>query len=507
MPSYAFRISGIEPKRDAHWRKATEEERRAFWRVVVKLGLEVKDRELAAGLDRRGQLMTKIAESTRKHRHSAMGEADPNAPPLQPAHGLSRTRALLAGRAKIDHAEFFWRMDEHTGKPWSRTLEYHRRGAGNLPSRNVFGISPNGVAEIANRALQWWNAYKRGAEYPALAVKLPGPKPGESPTKAAPYKGRKGTERIEIKHFTHTTMHTTRPIEASGKPAPGDFVGPWSQRVSARRPPSSAGKPKPPPKPAAPPKPPAKKTPEAIAKPKPKRAKKAPAGKPEPTGAPVGKALDLQALRGRTSVEVWAAVRAIDRVHGDGKLPTIPIDHLRSSKNAGEFRHIPDERRPVMIAISPDSPHPALTAAHEIGHFIEYSGIPGAAVGAKRDWANDPHLADWFKVVQATQAVAKLRALAGKTKIEVARADGSRVAIDLGGGYVDYLLKPNELWARAYAQFVARRSESVALGGQLTDTQKSPVNQALPAHWSDADFAPVDRAMATLFARLGWMTK
>ncbi len=128
MASYAFRIRGIEPAHDPAWRSASPDLRRAFWRAVVELGLQAKDRDLAQGLDKDGVPMKGIAASTRKYRRSAMGPADPSAPPLTPAYGLSRTRSLLTGRAMTDHAEFFWR--NHGGQHWGKVLGYHAKGPG-----------------------------------------------------------------------------------------------------------------------------------------------------------------------------------------------------------------------------------------------------------------------------------------------------------------------------------------------------------------------------------------
>src|SRR5262245_49370990 len=123
--SNAFRVnfSQVYP-RDPSWLDATVLERVNFGRLVVKLVLQAKDRELAAGLDRHGRPMVPISEYTYNHRKSAMGQADPDAPPLTPAYGLSRTRSLLDGRAHSNYALFFWRYDEHTKGPWGKILSY-----------------------------------------------------------------------------------------------------------------------------------------------------------------------------------------------------------------------------------------------------------------------------------------------------------------------------------------------------------------------------------------------
>jgi hypothetical protein len=159
-PSYAFRVEGIEPARSPAWKTAGESVRRAFWRAVVGYTLAAKDLSLARGEDRAGAELTPIAASTRKRRRSALGPADPDAPPLTPARAKSRTRALLAGRAFADHAEFFWRKDPITGKSWGVILGYHRKGGEHLPVRDVIGLAPEDLAKVRKQARRWWDIHR-----------------------------------------------------------------------------------------------------------------------------------------------------------------------------------------------------------------------------------------------------------------------------------------------------------------------------------------------------------
>lgn len=156
--SSAFRLTGIEPD-DLAWHAATEADRRGFWREAVRIGLRVKDESLARGLDRHGLKLKRVSRYTREHRRSAMGPANPLAPALMPAEGLSRTRAYLKGRAFADHAEFFW------SNGWGRILHFHRVGArnhwarsGKLPVRDVIGLSQADENKIRREVLAWWKA-------------------------------------------------------------------------------------------------------------------------------------------------------------------------------------------------------------------------------------------------------------------------------------------------------------------------------------------------------------
>ena len=149
-----FELWNVEPRGDWVWDLSPEGVRRDYWREAVRLVKVAKDKDLAAGIDAKGKPLAPIKPYTRAHRKSAMGPPDPNAPPLTPAHGLSRTRAWFDGRAYIDHAEFFWR------NAWGVILEYHRVGAGRLPVRDVIGLAPKSLAWVERNLAAWWAARK-----------------------------------------------------------------------------------------------------------------------------------------------------------------------------------------------------------------------------------------------------------------------------------------------------------------------------------------------------------
>jgi hypothetical protein len=219
VASFAFRVEGIEPAADPVWRLADESVRRAFWRAVVGFTLEAKDRELASGLDRFGVPLTPIAASTRARgrmrSHTGLGSA--GNPPLTPANALSRTRALLTGRAMEDHAEFFWTTDDVTGLPWGQVLSWHRAGAGRLPVRDVIGLAPQSLATVRARADRWWANYKAG--HPVFDH--------EGRIKLQVGHGRMGTiplrGRLDIKNATLGVGASKSTVEAAIKG--GTFTG------------------------------------------------------------------------------------------------------------------------------------------------------------------------------------------------------------------------------------------------------------------------------------------
>jgi hypothetical protein len=185
LPATSYKIRNIAPP---DLRGYPEGVRLAFWQWVVEFGLKVKDHELAQGLDKDGEDLEKISPKTRKYRRSAMtpsGKGDPNAPPLMPAKALSRTRSLLAGRALLTHAEFYWRFDAFTGESWGKVLANHAK-----KGRDVIGLSERGVARV--RALAWerWDQWKRGKFVP-----------GTPPVASAPVVPRVGTYDVSRATF------------------------------------------------------------------------------------------------------------------------------------------------------------------------------------------------------------------------------------------------------------------------------------------------------------------
>lgn len=157
----SFDVPGIEPKADPDWREADQARRLEFWTIAGRIAQEVKLREIQAGLDYAGRKLKPV--QPRKARYASGARLDGE--PLTPHRGLSRTRRLLRYMVKkTGGLTFYW------ANGWGQVLDYHRRGAclkrggrviGRLPVRNVFGISPKGRKEIADRALAAWKSGRR----------------------------------------------------------------------------------------------------------------------------------------------------------------------------------------------------------------------------------------------------------------------------------------------------------------------------------------------------------
>ena len=516
-----FKIRGIEPPDLKDYDQST---RKLFWTWALEFALRRKDKELSQGLDKDGAPLRPISAYTRAHRKSAMtasGKGDPSAPPLTPAHQKSRTRSLLAGRAFSTHIELFWRFDAWTGAAWSDVLSYQA-----AKGRDVFGLSPAGTAAVKAQSWAKWQRWKEGkvrTAAPSKPRQVAMPKfsqrhiehieMGPSSTGGAPSSGvfqgwGFSTPEQRRKYFTETAE-----ARLPGRPArprsESPIVGPdynrllqhvWGGRQTfpgrgGSPPRGTPVRPKTP-RPPAPP-PPArlpKVIPPAPPKPPP------PPAPPGPAGVPVSNALVNQA-EGKTAAAVNETLAAIAKVHGDGTLPTIPIKQSSAGRRYGAFWT--QGRRPIKIDVSSKGDHPMMTAAHEIGHFLDNSGIPNPQYAARI--YETGVLKPWLDAVRATEAVTNLKQLVTSRTMKVTAPDGTEKTYPVDRKYVRYLLKHDELWARSYAQYIATKSQHKTMLDELNKVRE-PKDGYHETQWSDDDFKPIMKAIDTLFTTLGWIT-
>lgn len=112
-------------------------------------------------------------------------------------------------------------------------------------------------------------------------------------------------------------------------------------------------------------------------------------------------------------------------------------------------------------------------------------------------FATDPRFAAWQKAIDGSDAIEKLRDLERTKTID---RNGRPYKLDQA--FVRYLLKPEEIWARSYAQYVAARSTDAALKKELAGMVG--VGRSYPLQWADEVFEPIALAIDSLFESLGW---
>ncbi len=518
---HGYKLRGIEPPDLTNYDQST---RKLYWSWVVEFGLKRKDKELSQGLDKDGSPLRPISAKTRAHRRSAMtpsGKGDPSAPPLTPAFQKSRTRSLLAGRALSTHAEFYWRFDAFTGDSWAVVLSYQA-----VRGRDVFGLSQAGTAAVKAQSWAKWERWKQGkvrAAAPAKPRQVAMPQfsqrhiehiemgPSSGGGIAGPGTGREwgfSTTEQRRAYFT-ATAEARLPGRPASPKSQSPIVGPGYNRLlqhiwgGGQSFPGRGGAPPrgTPVMPKAPPKPkpaPPVRLPKVIPPAPPKPPPPAPPG---PAGVPVRNALVNQA-KGKTAAAINETFDVIAKVHGDGTLPKIPIKQTSGSRRMGSFTYSGLSRRPIDIGVSSKGDHPMMTATHEIGHFLENSGIPKLQGGSRIFELGV--MKPWLDAVKASNTVANLKALATSKTMKVTGPDAVERTYPVDRKFVRYLLQHDELWARSYAQYIATKSGHKPMIDELNKLRKPDAGYH-DTQWSDDDFKPIMKAIDTLFSTLGWI--
>jgi hypothetical protein len=231
----------------------------------------------------------------------------------------------------------------------------------------------------------------------------------------------------------------------------------------------------------------------------------------EPEGEQVGHAFRLaDPKRGDEIREgVNRAIAAIEGVHGVGatKLPKLLVISEWDPDIKGGYYS--DGRVALQIGVTsskgPDSPQ-ALIFAHETGHFLDHVAIPGRPDDKARERGVTPEMDAVLDAARASRATSTIASRRAVGYVTVPTPDGGSVDYDVSRKYINYLLDDAEIWARAYAQYIAIRSGDSVMKAQLDrERDRSVANVVFPRHWEDDDFAPIAARIDALFLKLGWI--
>ena len=136
------------------------------------------------------------------------------------------------------------------------------------------------------------------------------------------------------------------------------------------------------------------------------------AAKPVPAGTPVSEAFDLSGIPGTRSAygrAVREAMGAIDSVHGDGDLPTIPIKKSSGLLTTGTYRYT-YSGNPVHIKVSTKGTIQS-DFLHEAGHFLDHQtlGKKGTFESTAANYGeSSPAMQKWFNAAKNSRAMQSL---------------------------------------------------------------------------------------------------
>lgn len=227
-----------------------------------------------------------------------------------------------------------------------------------------------------------------------------------------------------------------------------------------------------------------------------------------PQGVPLGRALDIPT--GLAHEDLRRAVAAIERVHGDGALPRLPMRCAQLDQQPSGVRHSRGRlsfdlagANPRILVVDPRFGDRAFTAVHEIGHLLDVAGI---GRGERFASSTDEQLQPWRECVAASDAFAILGDRA-RGAMDINPIASPMLSASIAARFAAEALLTEEVWARSYAQYIAVRSADQALLASLNRFRRRPVGGLyFPLQWDDDDFVSISEAIDEVFRGLGWRT-
>jgi hypothetical protein len=224
---------------------------------------------------------------------------------------------------------------------------------------------------------------------------------------------------------------------------------------------------------------------------------------PGTAGAPGGNSIKAQLTNIDKKIQnsVNEALAAIDQVHGDGTLKNIPFEQVSGEKYEAALMRDPKTLHPKSIKVSDQAKGPAISVVHEMGHYLD-----SYAIGRKGIFTSEEigSVFDGFlRAANDTDAIKELR----RRNIEGTFMKGGeqRTLSPKGFEHTEYLLEPKEIWARAYAQYIATRSGSTILKQDLEKSLLRSKDSGIPYQWDEKDFVLMGKEMDKLMIKLKWI--
>jgi hypothetical protein len=217
--------------------------------------------------------------------------------------------------------------------------------------------------------------------------------------------------------------------------------------------------------------------------------------------------------------------KLIDSVHGDGLLPDLPVSATtKDMKGAGGMFGSRADGQPVYIKIRATTGENATSyLTHEIGHFLDNSALRQDGLNWATDDITAGPIAQVFAAIQNSAVYREDMALIDQIAADTAatRSPTGLFPRDATGRVIypdNYQLSPllkyatsnRELWARAYAQYIAEMTgdpasmatiESDVTAARVAGARASVVRY----QWTVEEFEPIKEAITQMFIDLGYM--
>lgn len=232
---------------------------------------------------------------------------------------------------------------------------------------------------------------------------------------------------------------------------------------------------------------------------------------PDDGRAPSGKNVsDFADVAAPIRRNVTPAFDAIERVHGIDHLPKIPVVSKRSMRGGavggtaiiqsgvtGEILSVQE------IRLLYGADRQSFTFVHEVGHWIDIGGFTKGL--AEQSMLSGTPVRDVVEIARQSPEIHAIESLLKRKTITIT-LDGVERTIPTPKRYLEYLLSPNEIWARSYSQYIAHKSNSEVLLADLKQERQEIAGSQdpIPKQWEEANFLPIFTAIEKLLADMGW---
>jgi hypothetical protein len=192
--------------------------------------------------------------------------------------------------------------------------------------------------------------------------------------------------------------------------------------------------------------------------------------------------------------EARRALNIVRRIHGDGRIPPISVKEWRFADHPAALEYDENDDgtiRPREIKVSFGLEYSAHDVIHEIGHLLDF------AIGRKvyGSQSNTTLLNDWRIAVEESSTIRKLRALSNQLELTESEQEE-----------IDYLLLPQEIFARSYAQFIAVSSSDLKLKNEIGQAVNHSLRpRKMSRQWANEEFEPIALAFEQLWRILNWV--
>lgn len=187
---------------------------------------------------------------------------------------------------------------------------------------------------------------------------------------------------------------------------------------------------------------------------------------------------------------------SVGSVHLIKQIPTFSVEVLTLG-NLGEY--LAKERR---MWLDPDGPWPEFTGVHEYAHHIDAFALGRKGSYATLAKSKSEHVERILNAAMNTDAYRSIRARLN-SRLAMFKEKPVLAEKDRAVKFLRYLIRPQELFARAYAQYIAVRSGSPVLSEQLSSIRGLKGNDRF-LQWPNEDFTPIATAFDDLFKSMGW---